>query len=163
MKNLSNSSLDLASKIVLAHKGYFDKQSEYFYRENSVDVCKMSSAKDYIKIIELDVRKSKDGILYCYHGTPFQYYFSLKFPRTFVDLKKKYNIDSLDDVLAVIPESKIICLDIKSRSVTREDILNALTGKNFQKVILGHTSYSTSFLRSFNNMPDNFSKVMNGK
>lgn len=154
--------MDLKDKIVLAHKGFYNKESTRLYRENSKEVCAISTSKDYIKIIELDVRKSKDGTLYCYHGNFFQYYFSLKTPRNFSDLEKKYRVDSLNEILKVISEDKIILLDIKDKSITQSDIINALNGKKFKEVILGNTSFSTSFLDRFNNLPSGFVKIMNG-
>jgi hypothetical protein len=154
--------MNLQDKIVLAHKGFFNKESEKTYRENSKDVCKVSTQKDYVAIIELDVRKSKDGILYCYHGGLIDYYFYLKIPRKFADIKKKYQVDTLEEVLKVITEDKIICLDLKNSSITKEDILNALKGKKFKEVVIGDTSASVSFMDRFSNMPQGFVKVMNG-
>jgi len=55
--------MNLEDKIVLTHKGCFNKECEKMYRENSKEVCALSVRKDYIHIIEIDVRKSKDGIL----------------------------------------------------------------------------------------------------
>ena len=154
--------MDIKDKIVLAHKGFFYKECEKTYRENSVEVCKVSTQKEYIKIIELDVRKSKDGILYCYHGTFFEYYFLLKISQKFSALKKKYGVNSLQEILEVITEDKSICLDLKSSSITREDIINVLKGKKFKEVILGDTEASVSFMDRFSNMPENFVKIMNG-
>ena len=154
--------MDLKDKIVLAHKGYFNAECKKLYRENSKEVCQISSTKDYISIIELDVRKSKDGVLYCYHGGFFQYYFSLKIRRNFMDMKKKYGVDSLEEILQVIAEDKIILLDIKDDSITKADILNALARKKFKEIILGNTSFSTSFLDRFTNMPTGIVKIMNG-
>ena len=154
--------MNLQDKIVLAHKGYFNKESTKMYRENSKEVCAISTTKDYIHVIELDVRKSKDGILYCYHGNFLQYYFFLKIPQNFSDIQKKYGVDSLEEILKVITEDKTIVLDLKSKSITKEDILNTLKGRKFKKIILGNTSGSASFLDSFDNMPENFVKVMNG-
>ena len=155
--------MDLKNKIVLAHMGYFDSESRNHYRENSIDVCQISSTKDYISIIEVDVRKSKDGILYCYHGTLPQYWFGLIFPHTFSQIKNKYGVNTLEEVLSVITEDKMIVLDIKSKSITKADILNALKGKKYKKIILGNTSlFSVSFLERFDNMPEQYVKVMNG-
>ncbi|KKR15358.1 MAG: hypothetical protein UT43_C0002G0015 [Parcubacteria group bacterium GW2011_GWC1_39_29] len=155
--------MNLEDKIVLTHKGCFNKECEKMYRENSKEVCALSVRKDYIHIIEIDVRKSKDGILYCYHGTLIQYWLYLVIPRIFSDIKKRYHIDTLEEILGVIPEDKIIVLDLKSKSITKADILNALKGKKYKKVILGNTSLSSvSFLERFNDMPEEFVKVMNG-
>src|SRR3989338_11117941 len=116
--------MDLQNKIVLAHMGYFNKESRKTYRENSKDVCKVATTKDYIGIIELDVRKSKDGVLYCYHGTLMQYWFGLKDSAKFVDIKKKYGVYFLEEILQVIMEDKTIFIDIKRKAITKEDILN---------------------------------------
>lgn len=155
--------MDLQNKIVLAHMGYFNKESRKTYRENSKDVCKISTTKDYIGIIELDVRKSRDGVLYCYHGTLLQYWFGFIFSQKFSDIKKKYGVDSLEEILQVITEDKTIFLDLKSKSITREDILTALKGKKFKEIILGNTGLaSVSFLQRFSDMPAQFVKAMNG-
>jgi len=155
--------MDLQNKIVLAHMGYFNKECRKTYRENSIDVCKIATIKDYIGIIELDVRKSKDGVLYCYHGTLLQYWFGFIFSQKFSDIKKKYGVDSLEEILEVITEDKTIFLDLKSKSITKEDILNALNGKKFKEIILANTGLSSvSFLERFSNMPEKFVKAMNG-
>ena len=155
--------MDLQNKIVLAHMGYFNKDSRKTYKENSKDVCKISTTKDYIGIIELDVRKSKDGVLYCYNGTLLQYWFGLRDSVKFSDIKKKYGIDSLEEILQVITEDKTVFLDLKSKSITREDILTALKGKKFKEIILGNTGLaSVSFLQRFSDMPAQFVKAING-
>lgn len=152
--------MELCEKIVLAHKGFFNKTCEKIYRENSKDVCAVSTRKDYIGIIELDVRKSKDGVLYCYHGTFIQYYFTLRFPRDFSVLKKKYSVEALAKILDVITEDKIVFLDIKDVSINRADIFDAFADKRFKQVIIGHRS--VSFLKRFYRMPREFVKIING-
>jgi len=147
-------------KIVLAHCGFFDYKCREKYRENSKEVCELATKKDYVDIIELDVRKSKDGIIYCYHGNWFFYNISSKFPKDFSTLKQKYNVDSLKDVLSVIIEDKIIFLDIKDTNVTREDILSCFKNKKLKKIILGNKS--PSYLKRFYSMPNNFVKIFNG-
>ena len=61
-----------------------------------------------------------------------QYWFGLKDSAKFVDIKKKYGVDSLEEILQVITDDKTIFLDIKSKAITKEDILNALEGKKFK-------------------------------
>ncbi len=153
---------NLGSKAVVAHRGYFNRASKRFYRENSKEICEAAAKKDYIKVIEIDVRKSRDGVLYCYHGKFLEYVFSLKIPRKFSRIRKKYRVDTLGEVLSVIPEDKIVFLDIKSKSITKEDILGALQGKRFREVVLGHTSLTTSFLDRFEGLPEGVVKAMNG-
>lgn len=152
--------MDLSDKIIYAHKGYFDKESTSKYKENSLEVCRIASSKDYIKVIELDVRKSKDRILYCYHGNIFEYFFLLKFRRQFSALQKKYHVSALKDILEAVSQDKVICLDIKDSATTREDILTAFTGKKFREVIIGNKS--VAYLRRFHDMPKGFVKMLNG-
>lgn len=147
-------------KVVLAHRGCFNAECEKLYRENSIEACKVSAQKDYIQIIELDVRKSADGILYCYHGTLFQHIWTLRFRRSFQSLKKKYGVDTLENILAVVPQDKIVFLDIKDRGITRDDVLKVFSGKQFKQIILGNKS--VRFLRQFSNMRREFVKMLNG-
>ena len=155
--------MDLQNKIVLAHMGFFNKECRNTFRENSKDVCKVATIKDYIGIIELDVRKSKDDMLYCYHGTLLQYWLGFIFSQKFSDIQNKYSVDSLEEILEVITEDKTVFLDLKSKSITREDILNTLKSKKFKEVILGNTGLdSVSFLQRFSDMPAQFVKAMNG-
>ncbi|MFA6257166.1 MAG: hypothetical protein WCT29_02695 [Candidatus Paceibacterota bacterium] len=156
---MTKQSLDLKDKMIYAHKGYFDRESVKHYRENSVEVCKIASTKDYIKAIEVDVRKSSDGILYCYHGNFWQYIFLLKIPQTFTTLQKKYHVATLKDILSVISSDKIIALDIKDTKITKADILNAFAGKKFKEVVI--INKSTAYLERFDNMSKEFVKMLN--
>jgi|GEM_PF-5802392 len=133
--------MDLQGKIIFAHKGFLNEESKKIYRENSFEACKVSSASESICGIELDIRKSKDGIIYCYHGTLLQYCITLKFPRDFIVLKEKYKLDKLKDILNVVPGNKSLFLDIKDTAITREDILNAVAGKKFKEVIVGNNQF----------------------
>lgn len=154
--------MNLEDKIVLAHRGYFNKESRKEYKENSRDVCRVSGTKEHIDIIEIDVRKSKDGVLWCYHGKFFQYHFSLRKPLYFSEIKEKYNANTLEEVFEVIPEDKILYLDIKDATVTINDILKILKGKKFKEIIIGKISVSTAFLDKFTDLPEGFVKIMNG-
>ncbi len=152
--------MKINDKIVLAHSGFFSKEAENLYRENSIKVCSISTRKKYVKIIELDVRKSKDGVLYCYHGNFIQYHFFLKFPMNLIQLKKRYHVDTLEDILKVITRNKIVCLDIKDKNITKEDIIKAVGNKQFKEIIIGNKS--VRFLKRFDKMPKKFVKILNG-
>ena len=147
-------------KIVLAHAGFFNKASKKRFRENSAEVCREAVKRDYIGIVEVDVRKTADGVLYCFHGSFFQYHFLLKFPRTLSWLKARYGVDTLESILEVIPKEKSVFLDIKDRSVTREDVLRAFEGRTFKEVMLGNKS--VAYLKRFHSMPSQFAKILNG-
>ncbi len=150
----------LKNRVVLAHRGFSDRTAHTKYRENSKEACSESSRKKYIDIIELDVRKSSDGILYCYHGDLFAYHIILKLPLPFSLIKKIYNVNTLKEVLGVINPKKRIFLDIKDVSITRDDILKHFRGISFKEVILGNKS--VRYLNRFVDMPTGFVKVLNG-
>lgn len=59
--------MNINNKEILAHMWYSNLQSRNLFRENSIDACIESSNNDNVSIIELDVRKSSDWVLYCYH------------------------------------------------------------------------------------------------
>lgn len=40
--------------------------------------------------------------------------------------------------------------------------MNTIKGKKFKRVIIGNSANGTSFLENFDDVPDNFAKVMNG-
>ena len=150
----------LQDKIILAHKGYFDKASEKIYRENSKEICAITARKDYIKIIELDVRKSSDNILYCYHGSIWEYAIGLKLTHTISEIKQKYNVDILIDILGVIKDDKIIMLDIKDDNISSDDILHTVGNKKFKEIIIQHNS--VAFLRKYDSLPKEFTKILCG-
>ena len=143
---------------VMAHRGYFNKESRNAYRENSKELCRVASNKDYVEAIELDVRKSQDGILYCYHGTLLQFFLLLKIPRDFAYIRRRYHADRLSEVLEAIPGDMVISLDLQDASITRADILDVVGGKRFKEVILA--APSVSFLDRFHDMPGQFVKFM---
>jgi len=152
--------MDLENKIVLAHKGFASSKSKDTYKENSIGACKESSDTDYISIIELDVRKSKDNILYCYHGTLLQYCTTLKLSKNLAAIQNQYAVSTLSDILEIISSNKILLLDIKDTSITKEDIAKVFKDKTFKEVILGNKS--VRYLNRFTDMPDSFVKILNG-
>ncbi|MEK7192200.1 MAG: glycerophosphodiester phosphodiesterase family protein [Patescibacteria group bacterium] len=93
-------------------------------RENSVKAI-LAVNKYRPDIIELDIRKSKDGFLFCYHGSaPFGLllgYF-LRFLK-FSTILKLLNVTTLADVLEVTKNCPIIFCDLWQSNISSEDIL----------------------------------------
>lgn len=79
-------------------------------------------------IIELDVRRSSDNILFCYHGFGIFVYFLAYFLRYFKfrNLKKFFKIDSLEEILDIIEQPTIIYLNLKDYQISAAQI-DALT------------------------------------
>lgn len=119
--------------------------SKVFGKPNSSFLI-TESLKHNIDIIELDVRKSKDGILYCYHGglsAFFLKYFSFQF------LENKLQVEKLEDVLIKIKMGKIIFLDIKGKNIGSKDF-QILSKYNLEFWLAGYNlKYLNSLKRDF--------------
>lgn len=93
-------------------------------KENSVKAVK-SCGKYKPDILELDLRKSRDGVLFCYHGFPdfpvFLLAYFLRFFR-FEIIKKFLKVDTLKDVLDAVDWKAIVFLDIKQTNISGEEI-----------------------------------------
>lgn len=101
-------------------------------RENSIEGLQAALSFN-ADIIEIDVRKSRDGVLYCHHGLiPFGV-FAAQFFR-FINFKTIKQLvgerETLADMLAIIPEHVDIYLDVKSRRISAEDLKPHVSIKN---------------------------------
>lgn len=143
---------------ILAHRGHYNAASRFLHPENSCAVCRISTMK--ADIIELDLRKSCDGVLYCYHGGLLFYHLLSRFSWSFAFLQRRYHVDSLAAILNIISPEKTLFLDIKDNSITPDDLLRAFSRKSFPEVILGNRS--VRYLSAFNDLPASFVKVLNG-
>ena len=87
-------------------------------------------------IIELDVRISSDGVLYCFHGSiPWGVTMAKYFFR-FISFNKikfiRSHISSLVDILCRIPSEVDVFLDIKNSHIGSQDILNAIYKSHYR-------------------------------
>lgn len=99
----------------------FHSSSKIYGGDNSMGTFDIIMNYDP-KIVEVDLRKSRDGILYCYHGMePFCRF--LKFFK-FSAIKKLLNKDTLKKVLETISnkDKPIIFVDIKQGNISIEDL-----------------------------------------
>ncbi|MES2225828.1 MAG: hypothetical protein V4480_03395 [Patescibacteria group bacterium] len=152
---------DLSNKTILAHACLFDANDDGEYRKNAERTCKVAGNKSRVDIIEIDIRKSKDGVLYCYHGSLIEYYlFFHFFKKPLAYLRKRYRVNTLAAILDVIAEEKTVFLDIKDTDITREDICMDFENRRFKEVILANKS--PRFLKRFHDMPQYFVKILNG-
>jgi len=108
------------SPLVLAHRG-----GKAHGRENDAETITRALAYKP-DIVEVDVRKSKDGVLYCHHGSvPLgvsvaQLYRFFTFAKITRMLGKR---DTLEKILEVIPEDVVVCLDLKDKRITSSELL----------------------------------------
>lgn len=112
--------------LVMAHKG-----GSAHGRENAIDTIKRALAYRP-DIIEVDVRKSRDGIMYCHHGsepwgTLMAAFFGLLPFRQIQRLAGQR--DTLKEILAVIPEDTLVYLDLKDPWIVASDLRPIITGR----------------------------------
>ena len=114
--------------LIMAHKG-----GTAYGPENAAETVRRALAhKHKPDIIEVDVRKSRDGVLYCHHGSiPFGVFFATFFGlfsfRTIMRLVGPR--DTLRDVLAAIPEGTLVYLDLKDPWITAADLAPLISGR----------------------------------
>ncbi len=140
--------------LIMAHRG-----GDCFGPENSLKAIRKSldSACD---IIEVDVRRSSDDILFCYHGNFLKFLFPrFFFRKTFLQLREKYpTLVSLEKIVKVIGDKKILFVDIKDISINPEELVTEL--HSLKQVYIA--SRSLCFLSQFNLRPEKWKKVCNG-
>ena len=122
--------------LVLAHMG-----GAGHGRENSIEAIKATLPYGP-DIIEVDVRKSKDGVLYCHHGSiPFGIALAQFFRlMTFKRIKRiAGERNTLEEVLNAIPNDTTVFLDVKDRRIRPEELQQLLRER--KSVWLGIYSY----------------------
>jgi glycerophosphoryl diester phosphodiesterase len=83
-------------------------------------------------IIEIDVRKSRDGVLYCHHGSePFGVMAAAFFGLlTFVQIQKLVGPrDTLEKMLGGVPADMLVFLDIKDPWIGVRDLRQLIDGR----------------------------------
>ncbi|MBP9770974.1 hypothetical protein KBC97_02320 [Candidatus Gracilibacteria bacterium] len=93
-------------------------------KENSVKSVR-NCGKYKPDILELDLRKSRDGVLFCYHGFPdFPVFFLAYFLRffKFKTIKRFLKVDVLKDILDVVNWKTVVFLDIKQTNIKGREI-----------------------------------------
>ena len=76
------------------------RAGDCFAEENSFAALE-SSLKTGVELIEFDVRKSTDGVLFCYHGSVLEFCFPRLLKKRFSVLRMQHpSIPTLDDVLS---------------------------------------------------------------
>lgn len=106
---------------LIAHRGGYKESNT---RQNSIKAIKYAVSKDYITGVEFDVRLTKDKKLVIIHDGNIKYKGKKYLVKnlTYNQLNDMYldlyqeKIDSLEEVLAVIPKQKLIFLEIKNSS-----------------------------------------------
>lgn len=101
-------------------------------RENSIAAIKavLPFKPD---LIEVDVRKSSDGVLYCHHGSvplgvsAAKFHRFLRFKQIQLFTGKR---DTLEEILRVIPADIGVFLDIKDKRVSPEELSPLIRGRN---------------------------------
>lgn len=130
-------------------------------KENSVKSVK-NCGKYKPDILELDLRKSRDGVLYCYHGFPdFPVYFLAYFLRffKFTQIKKFLKVDTLKDILDAVNWKTIVFLDIKQTNISGDEIHAICRGYNLEFWLAFYKFNYLKFLRE--DLEDSYKYIYN--
>ncbi len=140
---------------ISAHRG-----GDCFATENSLGAVKQSLAYKP-DIIELDVRKSEDGILYCFHGNFLEFLFPKIFLTGSFSLlrKKKPTLTTLKELAQVVGKKSILFLDIKDYSISFSEIKDVLI--DIPTLEIWIAAQNIDYLRAFPS-PTSWKKVCNG-
>ncbi|HLC52695.1 MAG TPA: glycerophosphodiester phosphodiesterase family protein [Candidatus Nanoarchaeia archaeon] len=140
--------------LIMAHRG-----GDCFATENSLEAIQQS-LRYQPDIIEIDVRKSTDGVIYCYHGQALEFILpGIFFKKTFSELKMKYpTIVTLKEIVSVVADKCVLFVDVKDNSIPSEELVEEL--KQLSKVYLA--SQSLKFLEKLPPLPFNWKTVCNG-
>ena len=147
-------SSEMNEPLVMAHRG-----GEYFDSENILESVEKSLGIG-ADLIELDIRKSKDDILFCYHGGLWEVLFSrFYFNRDLKELmKRNERIAVLSDVVELMNEDDVLFLDVKDKSISVEDLENALIGFG-GKVYFASNSFD--YHERVGDLPEDWKRVYN--
>jgi len=117
------------------------------FRENSIEFIKYSNNLKP-DIIELDIRKSKDNVIFCLHGSIIlgQIYNYFSKYRYFHKINKNGKINTLSELLSNIDYNPILYLDLKQSNITFLDIDMILSKFKFKKIYIA--AYSLPYLEN---------------
>lgn len=134
--------------LIMAHSWW-----DWFFKEHSLEAIRNSNVLKP-DMIELDVRKSRDWVLYCYHGNiPFGFIwaYSGMFKR-YSEMKKKIDwLMTLSEILEEINYPAIIYLDIKESSINAEDLDNVFQKYKDKFPLIYISWYRTTYLKRIKN------------
>lgn len=133
---------------------------DYFGPENSKQAL-LKTLKYKPDIIEIDVRKSSDGVLFCYHGNILEVLFSrFYFNKPFKRLQEKYrSLVTLREIVKIIGNKCEIYLDIKDSRINDKDLKNVFKGIKTKQVYIGSALFS--FIEKIK-VPKKWKKVVVG-
>lgn len=77
-------------------------------------------------IIELDIRKSKDAVIYCYHGFIPLAYFLRFFKYRFIE--KWLRAETLEELISAIPKGAIAYCDMKQKNISPSEFRKTFKG-----------------------------------
>lgn len=141
--------------LIMAHRG-----GDCFGIENSSSTIKKSLLAG-AEIIELDVRKSSNNVLFCFHGNLLHCLIpKFFFNRKYEEIKKRFHsITTLTENALVVGKKAALFLDIKDDSISNEDLLNALRDVKVDSVYVAHRKLY--YFRKLGQLPKQWKKIVN--
>lgn len=138
---------------VMAHRG-----ANGFGRENSVRAIRTAVATG-ATLIEFDIRKSADGVLYCYHGSLIEYLCPWFLRGPFLRISKKRDAAAcLTDMAEAAAEDAALFLDIKDHGITARELANAVPPRTRPIFV---AAQSITYLHRLGPLPAGWFKIAN--
>jgi len=103
-------------------------------------------------IIEVDVRKSRDGVLYCHHGSvplgviAASFFYHLSFGSIQRLVGKR---DTLEAILRAIPGDTVALLDLQDKHITGDDLAPLIRGRARVWVMTSSQRHAEALKRTF--------------
>jgi hypothetical protein len=146
---------DYNKPLIMAHKG-----GDIFAKENSLDAINKSLEYNP-DIVEIDIRKSKDNILFAYHGNALEYLFpKFYFDKNFDTLKENYpTLTTLNEIAKTVSNKSILFLHINDKSIDTNDLINSLKDIHYKEIWVAN--FDLDYLNSLT-LPKDWKKINNG-
>ena len=125
--------------LIMAH-GYMKKDGQVL--DNHIQIIEICNNLRP-EIIELDLRKTKDNIIFCHHGKIPWGILKANFMKnkTLKEIKNQnQNIFTLQEILNKINYKPLLYLDIKDNSIKAKDLDNIIGNFNFKEIYIANYS-----------------------
>jgi len=143
--------------LVVAHKG-----GDYFGKENSIASI-IKSIDAGVDAVEVDLRRSIDGILFCYHGNILETLWpSFFFNKTFAELRTKYkDLSSLEEVAKAVSNKVALLIEVKDYSIPVSEIEATIKKFKISEVYL--LAIRFTYHSRENKLPERWKRVLNAR
>lgn len=111
-------------------------------------------------LVELDIRRTTDGVLYCHHGNLLDLLWTARLQQPAAVLKNRLpSFTTLRDAARLIRDQSTLFLHIRDRTITARELIAALEGIPVRPVWVAASS--VGYLARLTDLPARWLKVLN--